>query len=259
MTGSVLDLRIADGVATVTMNNPPVNAMSDGWVAGFHALLDALDRRDDWSVLHIRSALRIFCAGAELKEMRERFGAPDGLDRQMAVISGYQHLLARIEGLGCVTLAEIGGAALGGGLELALACDLRIASDQASLGLPEVTLGLLPGAGGTQRLTRLCGTGTASRLILGAETVKGDVAERLGLVQWTAPPAGLADAAAAIATRYAAMPAHAVAAAKRCIAAARDGTQDGFVLELDEVGGLLHTERTRGLIRAFLARADRGG
>lgn len=256
-SGTLFQYRIADGVATVTMDNPPVNAMSDAWVAGFHALLDTLTARDDWSVLHLRSALRIFCAGAELKEMQERFDAPDGVSRQMAVIEGYQALLARIEALPRVTLAEIGGAALGGGLELALACDLRIAGHAATLGLPEVGLGLLPGAGGTQRLTRLCGAGVATRLILAAETVKGEAAERLGLVQWSVPAADLEVTAANTSRRYAALPGHAVAAAKRCIAIARDGTGDGFRAELTEVEALLYTERTRELIRAFLSRAAR--
>ena len=109
---------IADGVATVTMNRAPVNAMSDAWVAGFHTLLDGLDARKDWSVLHIRSALKVFAAGADLKEMRERFEAPDGLQAQLTGVRGYQKLFARIEALEQVSLAEIGGAALGGGFEL---------------------------------------------------------------------------------------------------------------------------------------------
>lgn len=147
-------LQVAEGVATVVMDRPPVNAMSDTWVAGFHALLDGLDARDDWSVLHIRSALKVFAAGADLKEMRERFEAPDGLERQLAGVRGYQKLFARIEALPRITLAEISGAALGGGFELALACDLRVAARDVKMGLPELRLGLLPGAGGTQRMRK---------------------------------------------------------------------------------------------------------
>src|ERR1035437_8050284 len=162
---------IADGVATVTMNRAPVNAMSDAWVAGFHALLDGLEARKDWSVLHIRSALKVFAAGADLKEMRERFEAPDGLQAQLTGVRGYQKLFARIEALEQVSLAEIGGAALGGGFELALACVLRVAAHEAKMGLPELRLGLLPGAGGTQRMTWLAGRPTALRLILGTEQV----------------------------------------------------------------------------------------
>ena len=91
-------------------------------------------------------------------------------------------------------LAEIGGAAMGGGFELALACDLRIAANEAKVGLPEVRLGLIPGAGGTQRLTRLCGPALANRLILGAEVLDGATAAALGVVHWSAPRAELAAA-----------------------------------------------------------------
>src|SRR5208282_2625339 len=246
-------VQVADCVATVVLDRPPVNAMSDAWVAGFHALLDGLDARDDWSVLHIRSALKVFAAGADLKEMRERFVAPDGLERQLAGVRGYQKLFARIEALPRITLAEISGAALGGGFELALACDLRIAAREVKLGLPELRLGLLPGAGGTQRMTWLAGRPTALRLILGAEQVNGAEAERLGLVQWSAPAAELAETAAAIARRYAAVPSHAAKAAKACITAAADPAMNGFDTEVEQTRSLLQSARTRELIGAFLA------
>ncbi len=250
-------LQVSDRIATVMLDRPPVNAMSDAWVAGFHALLDGLDTRDDWSVLHIRSALKVFAAGADLKEMRERFAAPDGLERQLAGVRGYQTLFARIEALPKITLAEISGAALGGGFELALACDLRIAAREAKLGLPELRLGLLPGAGGTQRMTWLAGRPTALRLILGAEQVDGAEAERLGQVQWSAPAAELADTAAAIARRYAAVPSHAAKAAKACVTAASNPATNGFDEEIAQTRGLLQSARTRELIGAFLAGTNR--
>jgi enoyl-CoA hydratase len=101
--------------------------------------------------------------------------------------------------------AELGGAALGGGFELALSCDLRIAANEAKLGLPEVRLGLIPGAGGTQRLTRLLGKGLANRLILGAEVVDGATAHAFGLVQWSFPRADLSTRAAEVVKRIAAL------------------------------------------------------
>lgn len=253
----MFDLAIAEGIATVVMHRPPVNAMSDAWVAGFHTLLDGLDARGDWSVLHIRSALKVFSAGADLKEMRERFAAPDGLARQLTGIRGYQTLFARIEALPRITLAEISGAALGGGFELTLACDLRVAAREVRVGLPELRLGLLPGAGGTQRMTWLAGRPTALRLILGAEQVDGAEAERLGLVQWSVPAAELAATAASIARRYAAVPAHAATAAKACIGAARDPALNGFDAEVEQTQGLLQSARTRELIGAFLAGTNR--
>lgn len=248
---------VTEGVATVTMNAPPVNAMSDAWVAGFVRLLDELEARVDWSVLHLRSALKIFAAGADLKEMRARFEVADGVEAQLVAVRGYQALFARIEALSRVTLAEIGGSALGGGLELALACDLRVAAREAKLGLPELRLGLLPGAGGTQRLTRLCGRAASLRLILGAEVLDGAEAERLGLVQWSEPTSELPAAATAIARRYAALPAHAAAAAKSCITSASDPALDGFREEIEQTRALLQDHRTRVLVRGFLDRSNR--
>src|SRR5450755_3405434 len=209
-----------DAVTTLTLNRPPLNAISEEWVRSFEAKLDELARGPRFTVLHIRSEQKVFCAGADLKEVRARMDAADGPDRTYAYVASIQRLYARIESLPQVTLAEIGGAALGGGFELALACDLRIAAAEAKLGLPEVKLGLIPGAGGTQRLTRLVGRGLANRLILGAEAVDSTTAERLGLVQWVCPRAELADRAAEIAGRIAALPAAALAAAKRCITSA---------------------------------------
>jgi enoyl-CoA hydratase len=253
----MLHLEVAEGVAVVTLDRPPVNAMSEAWVAAFHTLLDGLRARDDWSVLHLRSALKVFSAGADLKEMRERFDAPGGLERQLAVIRGYQALFARIEALPQLTLAEISGPALGGGFEVTLACDLRIAAREVKVGLPELRLGLLPGAGGTQRMTKLAGRPVALRLILGAEQIDGAEALLLGLVQWAVPAAELAATAGAIAKRYAALPVHALQAAKACIAAATTPGADGFNEEVEQSRGLLQTPRTRELIAAFLARSSR--
>ena len=139
---------------------------------------------------------------------------------------------------------------MGGGFELALSCDLRIAADEAKIGLPEIGLGLLPGAGGTQRLTRLCGRGVASRIILGCEPVDGRTAASLGMVEWSVPRAELQTEAAALAERLASLPDHAQRAAKRCIAAV--GAPDGFLLERELGGELLSSARTQQLIGAFL-------
>lgn len=254
---AMFHLHVAENVATIVMDRPPVNAMSDAWVTAFHDLLDGLDARDDWSVLHIRSALKVFAAGADLKEMKERFEAADGLDRQLAGVRGYQKLFARIEAMPRITLAEVSGAALGGGFELALACDLRIAAQDVRMGLPELRLGLLPGAGGTQRMTWLAGRPASLRLILGAEQIDGAEALRLGLVQWCVPAAELAATAAAVARRYGAVPAHAAKAAKACIDAASNPAIDGFKEEVEQTRGLLQSDRTRALIGAFLAGTNR--
>jgi len=251
----MLQVDVADGVATVTLARPPVNAISEAWVAAFQSTLDKLLVRGGWTVLHLRSSQKVFCAGADLKEVRARIDAPDGPDRMYAYVAGIQRLYARIERLSQVTIAEIGGAAMGGGLELALACDLRIAAVEAKLGLPEARLGLIPGAGGTQRLTRLCGRSAAQRLILGAEVIDGTTARDLGLVQWAVPRAELGAHAAALAHRVAELPVGALAASKVCIAAAGKPGTGGYSLELEATRRLLTEAETRRRVEAFLAGA----
>ena len=246
-------LEVADRIATLVLDRPPANAINAEWTAALHALLDGLEKRADWRVLHIRSAHSIFCAGADLKTMRERFGASNGAELVAQDARDYQKLFARIEALPQVTLAEIGGAAMGGGLELALSCDLRVAAEKAKIGLPEVRLGLLPGAGGTQRMTRLCGSATARRLILGAEILGGAEACRLGVVQWAVPRTALATTARAHAERIAALPRDALAWAKTCISAASLPNEAGFAEEIRATRALTSSEETRALVAAFLA------
>lgn len=248
----MIDIHVDGAVATVTLCRDPVNAMSDEWVARFHELLDSLEQRDDWLVLHVRSVQKIFSAGADLKQIAENFSRP--MEEQLDVGRRYQKLFERIHRIPAITLAEIGGLALGGGLELTLACDLRIASSKAKVGLPEVTLGLIPGAGGTQRLTWLCGRAISSRLILSGEVITAEEAQRIGLVQWCVPHERIAEEAAQVAKRYAAMPRHAAMGAKAAIAAAFDPAVDGFAMETEVVRTCIESANTRALISAFLSR-----
>src|ERR1019366_617889 len=210
----MISVAIAGRIATISLNRPPVNAISNEWLEQFHTHLDALAQRADWHVLHIRSELKVFCAGADLGQIRDRIGAADGPDRMLAYAAGIQRLYARIDALPQVTLAEINGAAMGGGLELALPCDLRVVANEAKVGLPEVRLGLLPGAGGTQRLSRLCGRALATRIILTAEILEGASAAGLGIAHGAVPRRELPARAAAIAQQVAALPPAALAAAK---------------------------------------------
>ena len=249
----MMSLTVADRIATLTLSQAPVNAISTEWIAQFDRRLDQLAARSDWTVLLLRSDQKAFCAGADLNQIRSLMDTMDGPDAMYAYVAAIQRLYARIERLPQVTLAEIGGAAMGGGLELALACDLRIAAAEAKLGLPEARLGLIPGAGGTQRLTRLCGRAVASRLILGAEVVDGDTAAALGIVQWSAPRAQLAARAADIARRIAALPPAALAAGKACIAAAAEPGRGGYADELEATRRLLRDDETRDRVTAFLA------
>ncbi len=245
------------GVLTLTLSRPPVNALDDALVDALQDALEAACADNRITVVHLRSAGRVFCAGADLSLMAQSIATPQGLERMLALVARLQRLAARLESAPVVTLAEIGGAALGGGFELALACDLRIAAHEARLGLPEAGLGLLAAAGGTQRLTRLVGPGIAKRLILGAETLDGAAAERLGLVQWAVPRAGLAEAARALAEHIAALPRPALGAGKECIAAALDAARDGFAEEIAHTRHLYQQPATRERVAAFLARSAR--
>ena len=255
------DHPIADGidgrVAVITLCRPPVNAIDDAMILAFHRVLDELNMRRDWQVLHIRSAQKVFAAGADLSLLRSWGTAAS----PAAALSGYverlQNLYNRIESLAQVTFCEIGGAAMGGGFELALSCDLRMAAQEAKLGLPEVGIGLIPGAGGTQRLTRLCGRGIAARVILGCEPIDGSTAATLGMVEWAIPRDRI-EAEARIATdRIAALPEHSQRVAKQCIDAFGSTAQHGFTLERQAGGALLDTPRTQELIGAFLERNSR--
>ncbi len=247
----MFQISTAGAITTLTLSRPPVNAISDEWVRAFDAALDELGA--SCSVLHIRSDQKVFCAGADLKEMRGRMDMADGPDRMYAYVAGIQRLYFRIEALPQVTIAEIGGAAMGGGFELALACDLRIAANEAKVGLPEARLGLIPGAGGTQRLTRLVGPALAKRLILGAEVLDGATAASLGVVHWSAPRVELPGRAAELAKRIADLPPDALAACKACIAAAGEPGRGGYTDELDFTRSLLSNPETQKRVKAFLA------
>jgi enoyl-CoA hydratase len=147
-----------------------------------------------------------------------------------AFVARLQGLFLEWEQLAVPTLAVLHGAATGGGLELALACDLRIATEEARLGPPEVRLGLLPAGGGTQRLTRLVGRGRALRIILTGEIVSGLEAERLGIVEWSAPAANLDEFLANVLVALLAGAGPAQPEIKRCVS--RVGSAEGYASEI---------------------------
>ncbi len=249
----MIDLTVENGVAAITMSRPPVNAVDDAFMATFEQRLDELEQHADAAIVIIRSDQRCFCAGADLSRIRGFFSDDDGARQMVGYVSKFHALFDRIERLPAVTLAVINGPALGGGLEMALSCDLRIAAQSAKLGLPEARVGMIPGAGGTQRLTRLCGIGAASRLILTGEVVDGDEAERIGLVQWSVPESQLAQRASHLTERVGSLSAPALRAAKDCMAAYFDPEIDGYARELEKPLELMKTAEARERIEQFLA------
>lgn len=248
-------LAVEGSVAVMTLSRAPVNAIDDTLTDAVEAALAELEQNDRLALLRIRSSQKVFCAGADLRMIGDRFGTKEGAAAMVASVRRFHTIFNRIEALPMVTFAEIEGHALGGGLELALACDLRMAAHQAKLGLPEVNVGLIPGAGGTQRLTALCGSGVASRLILTGEVVTGQDAERLGLAQWSSASAGFSSAANAIAERIAKLSPGAIRAAKDCIRLAAFRSPTGFATEIDAIDALMRDDETARRVAAFLSKS----
>ena len=253
----MIGLSVADRIATLTLNRPPVNAFNAAMFEAFAAALDALAARGDWSVLHVRSLLQVFSGGADLAEISARLAGTPPQQAAAETTRPFQELFQRISDLPQVSLAEIAGAAMGGGFELALSCDLRIAANEAKLGLPETGLGLLPGGGGTQRLTWIAGPAVAARIILAADRVDGKTARELGMVQWAVPRAELGAEARKIAERVAGLSPLSLAASKVCLRLARDPERNGFAAETDWTARLLATEDTRRRVADFLSGVGR--
>lgn len=240
-------------VAVLTLDRPPANAFDEDQVDRLDRCVDQVRATEDCRALLVRGSGRMFSAGADIGAIGSRLDGPDGADRMAAFTARLQQVYSRLEACEVPTVAAIHGAATGGGLELALACDIRIAASDAKIGLPELAIGLIPGAGGTQRLTRAAGRGAAMRIILGAELVDGAEAQRLGIVHWSVPAAELIITAAQVAARLAEQPSPAVAAAKRCIGLA-EAPAAGFAAEVEAIRDLIKTPEARDLVHAFLAR-----
>ncbi|HUW04058.1 MAG TPA: enoyl-CoA hydratase-related protein [Acidimicrobiales bacterium] len=208
-----------DGVATLRLDHPKVNAFSKDVLRQLHrAALELTD--DPPAAVVVTGGERVFAAGADISE----FGGP----AEAAEIGGlFGAAFDAVAAIPRVTVAAIAGFALGGGCELALACDLRIASDKAKLGQPEILLGIIPGAGGTQRLPRLIGPARAKNLVLTGRQVGATEALAMGLVDEVVPHAELHDRAYALAAEFAAGPVIAHGLAKRAIDRGLDITLNG--------------------------------
>lgn len=250
----MFETTVQGSTISVVMNREPFNAINDDWIDALHHLLDRHEAEPEVRILRFRSQLKVFSAGAEIDFLAERLSTPAGIDAMIGTVRRMQAAYDRIERSPLVSIAEIGGAALGGGFELALACDLRVTAETAVVGLPEARLALLPGAGGSQRLTKLCGAAVARRLILGGEAVAGAEALRLGLVHWVYPEAELAARADDVVRRLETLPKHALGANKRCILAGQERDANGSELEVTMTRMLYEHPESMRRLRAFLAR-----
>jgi enoyl-CoA hydratase len=246
----VLLLEKLDGhVALLTINRPDkMNALNGAVREAIFAALDELRDDDDVRVVVFTGAGdKAFIAGADIGEFKD--AAPAGQYRAMQRGDIYSAL----EDFPKPVIAMINGYCLGGGCELAMACDIRIASDNARLGQPEVNLGIIPGGGGTQRLPRLAGEGQAMRLILSGDLIKADEAERIGLVEQMVPAAELREHTLGLAGRIAARGPISLQAAKETILAARRMPLDeGLKFERAWFGLLFSTKDMDEGVSAFL-------
>jgi enoyl-CoA hydratase len=217
---------IADRIATLTIDRPDVrNALDRATVAECAAALSDLQGRDDVGALVVTGGGSVFVAGADIRQMRERT-RDDGLQ---AINSS---LFAALERWPKLTVAAVNGHALGGGCELALACDLRVAADHARFGQPEVGLGIIPAAGATQRLPRIIGLGRAKALVLTADPIDAATALAWGLVTEVVPADSVLAAARRLAARVLERGPLAVRLAKLALnASARVDLDSGLVLE----------------------------
>lgn len=239
-------------VLTAVLDTPPANALGAEALRDLNALVRQLhEDADGIRVLLLRGSPRFFSGGVNIAMIADTASSAGGTDRVADFGAELQAVLRLLEALPMPTVAAMRGSAVGGGLELALACDFRVVGADSSYGLPESRLGLIPGAGGTQRLTEVAGRGTALRLILLGELVKGDEAMRLGIAQWVRANDEVDDFALGLARQLAELAPHALAAAKQCITAARTGT--GFELEIGLTRVLLTQEDTTHRLQSFLA------
>jgi enoyl-CoA hydratase/carnithine racemase len=241
---SLVTLEVEDSIGTIRLNRPPMNALNAEVQDGlFKAAHEAADRKDVRAVI-VYGGEKVFAAGADIKEMAS-WSYTDMLDRSTALQAAFT-AVARIPK---PTVAAITGYALGGGCELALACDRRIAGNDASLGQPEILLGVIPGAGGTQRLTRLVGPAKAKDIIFTGRFVPADEALVIGLVDQIVAPDDVYTAAVEWASQFANGPAYALRAAKEAIDRGLETDLDtGLEIERQQFAGLFATEdRTIGM------------
>ena len=234
-------------IGVVTLNRPQaLNALSYALVKDLSLAMQELDRDKDVRVIIVTGGEKVFAAGADIKEMADRGPFDERIHERL----GYRDQINKIAK---PVIAAVSGFALGGGCELAMSCDIIIASETARFGQPEVNLGIIPGSGGTQRLTHLVGKHRAMELVLTGEIINAVDAERFGLINRVVPVELLLEEAKNIAKKIAAKPALAIKEAKEAVLkAANTALDEGLEFERKAFYLLFASEdRTEGM-KAFL-------
>lgn len=246
--GEFVNMEVSDGVGVVRLERPPMNAISQQVVQEIAEVAEEAGTNPDVKALVVWGGPKIFAAGADIGE----FTAPTSGSGSFNSGNSITDAFSAFAEVPKVTIAAINGYALGGGCELAMTCDFRYAGDDARLGQPEILLGIIPGAGGTQRLPRLVGVPKAKDLVFTGRRIDAEEALRIGLVDRIYPAAEVFDKAVEEARRFAKGPLLALRAAKHAINRGMDtDLKGGLELERKEFFPLFATEDARIGVQSF--------
>jgi enoyl-CoA hydratase len=241
---------IENGILTLTVNRPDkLNSLNNKTIEELHeALLEAENEKDIKAIIITGAGSKAFVAGADIAEFAD-FNVTQG--RQLSA-TGHFKIFHFIENYSKPVIAAINGFALGGGLELAMACHIRVASDNAKMGLPEVSLGVIPGYGGTQRLAQLVGKGKAFEMIVTADMINAEDAFRLGLANHVTRPEDLLNKCKEIGGKIALRSSVAIKTAIKVINAGYNKQENGYEVEIEEFGKMFGTHDFKEGVNAFL-------
>lgn len=247
--GELVKLEVQDGVGTIRLDRPPMNALNSQIESELREAAVEAGERSDIRAVIVYGGEKVFAAGADIKEMAEKTAGEMATKEQ----HGLSEAVSAVATIPKPTVAAVTGYALGGGLELALTCDRRVAADGVKLGQPEIQLGVIPGAGGTQRLARLVGPSKAKDIVYTGRFVKADEALSLGIVDELVAAEEVYETARRWAAQFANGPARALAAAKSAI---DDGLEvdlaSGLRLESHLFTGLFATDDQKIGMRSFV-------
>lgn len=249
ITQTWLTQKVEECVATVTINYPPANVLTPQGLMELESTVDELAKNDHVKVVIITGVGRFFIAGADIRVLANIHSCQEG--KEMARTG--QGIFNKIETLAKPVIAAINGICLGGGLELALCCHIRLAAEGIRLGQPEINLGIIPGFGGTQRLLRIIGQSNATELILTGDSISAQVGKTLGLVSQVYPPDDLMRQAMGLARRIASKGQLAVRNALKAIQQGSElGLHEGLMVEATLFGELCESEDKQEGLAAFL-------
>jgi enoyl-CoA hydratase/carnithine racemase len=246
--GEFVRLEVDQGVGTIRLDRPPMNAIDEGLTAELRDAAIEAGTRTDVRAVVVWGGEKVFAAGADIKMMAAMSPAD-----VKPMITGLQDVFSLVEDMPKVTIAAVNGYALGGGCELAMCADFRYAAEDARMGQPEIGLGIIPGAGGTQRLPRLVGPARAKDLIYSGRHLSADEALGIGLVDAVFPAGEVYAMALETARRYATGPTAALRAAKVAVNwGSRTDLRTGLVIEREAFADLFATEDQKEGMSAFL-------